>query len=62
MDQRVQQVGAEADANDQADDGLNHSDDPSKPVAGDGIGAHQPEEQKSECKVDKIGHGATPPD
>jgi hypothetical protein len=35
---------------------------PSQPVAGEGIGAHQPEEQKSENKVDKIGHGATPPD
>jgi hypothetical protein len=62
MDQRVQQVDAEADADDQANDGFSHGDAPSKPVAGDGIGAHQPEEQKSECKVDKIGHGATPPD
>jgi hypothetical protein len=33
----------------------------SQSVAGVGVGAHQPEEQKSDDEKDKIGHSATPP-
>jgi hypothetical protein len=61
MDQRVQQVDAEADSNDQADDGFGHRP-PSQPGAGVGVGAHQPEEQKSDDEIDKIGHDSAPPD
>jgi hypothetical protein len=61
MDQRVQQVGAEAEANDQADDGFDHRP-PSQSGAGMGVNAHQPEEQKSDDEIGKIGHGAAPPD
>jgi hypothetical protein len=33
----------------------------SQSTAGNGVGAHQSKKQKSESEVDKIGHGATPP-
>jgi hypothetical protein len=61
MDQRVQQVDAEADSNDQADDRFGHRP-PSQSGAGTGVNAHQPEEQKSDDEIGKIGHGAAPPD
>jgi hypothetical protein len=61
MNQRVEQVDAEADSNDQADDRFGHRP-PSQSVAGVGVNAHQPEKQKSDDEIDKIGHGAAPPD
>ena len=40
MDQRVEEIDAEADADDQSDDGFDHRVLPLQPVAGGGVGAH----------------------
>jgi hypothetical protein len=58
MDQRVQEVDAEADSDDQSDDGLDHVLSSSQSVASDGVGAHQDEEQNPDSEIDDVGHGA----
>ena len=58
MDQRVKQVDAEADSDDQSDDGLDHVLSSSQPVASDGVDAHQDEEQNPDSEIDDVGHGA----
>ena len=58
MDQRVEQVDAEADSDNQSDDGLDHVLSSSQPVASDGVDAHQDKEQNPDHKIDDVGHGA----
>jgi hypothetical protein len=58
MDQRVQEVDAEADSDDQSDDGLDHVPSSSQSVASDGVGAHQDKEQNPDHEIDDVGHGA----
>jgi hypothetical protein len=58
MDQRVEEVDAEADSDDQSDDGLDHVFISSQSVASDGVGAHQDEEQDPDHEIDDVGHGA----
>jgi hypothetical protein len=58
MDQRVQQVDAEADPDNQSNDGFDHVINSSQSVASDGVGAHQDEEQNPDHEIDDVGHGA----
>jgi hypothetical protein len=58
VDQRVEQVDAEADSDDQSDDGLDHVLSSSQPVASDGVDAHQDEEQNPDHEIDDVSHGA----
>jgi hypothetical protein len=61
MDQRVQEVDAEAHADDQADDGFNHALFSLQPVASGGVDAHQDEEQDPNDEIDNVSHVANPP-
>ena len=60
MDQRVKQIGAEAEADDQADDGFDHGElRASQAVAGDGVERHQREEHEAAGEIDDVEHGKT---
>jgi hypothetical protein len=59
VDQRVEQIGGENDADREADDGFDHGG-LLKPVAGDGVEAHQREKREWDGDVDDVGHGERP--
>ena len=58
MDQRVQEIEAEADPDDQSDDWLDHLPGSSQSVASGGVDAHQDQEQNPGRQIDDVGHGA----
>ena len=59
IDERVEQIDGEQQADREADDGFDHRE-LLKPIAGDGVDAHQREEQHSEDEVDDVRHGGRP--
>ena len=61
MDQRVQEVDAEAQADDQADEGFNHALVSLQPVASGYVDAHQNEKQNPNDEIDNVSHAANPP-
>jgi hypothetical protein len=58
VDQRVEEIDAQQDADRQADDGFDHSPLLLKTAAGVGVDAHQTDQQNADRDVDKIEHGA----
>jgi hypothetical protein len=60
IDQRVEQVDGEAEPDREADDGFDHRLSLLKPIAGDGVDAHQREEEQSDDDVDDVRHDAAP--
>ena len=56
--EKTQRRVAEADSDDQSDDGLDHALSSSQSVASDGVDAHQDKEQNPDHEIDDVGHGA----
>jgi hypothetical protein len=61
MKQRVEEVDAKTDRDDEADDGFGHCDFSLQAVASDGVDTHQGEEQNPDSEIDNVGHDMAPP-
>jgi hypothetical protein len=58
MDQRVEEVHSQADADEQSDDGFDHELNSSQSVASERVCAHQDEKQHPNGEIDGVSHSA----
>jgi hypothetical protein len=61
VNQRVEEVGPEADRDDEADYRFGHCDFSLQSVASDGVETHQGKEQNPDSQIDNVGHDMAPP-